>query len=149
MSDRVRRAEGRERGLLEALQLRASLVLTDYRDALLRNPDAIDLPVDQIDAGHVYVFERDDMVIGFVVVLPRADGQADLDGLFVEPDHWRSGVGRRLVQAAQAVAANRGASQLYVVASPQAQAFYEAYGFRACGVEQTRFGVAVGMKLLL
>ena len=135
--------------MLETLQRRASLALDDYREALLQNPGAIELPAEQIDAGPVHVFERGRVVIGFTVVLLRADGQADLDGLFVDPDNWRSGVGRCLVQVARAVAAARGASLLHVVASPRAQGFYEACGFHARGVEQTRFGPAITMSLPL
>ena len=40
-----------ERTALEDLQWRASLMWEDYRDALLENPDAIDLPLDQITMG--------------------------------------------------------------------------------------------------
>ncbi len=37
---------------------------------------------------------------GFAVVVPRDDGNADLDGPFVEPDLWRGGFGRKLVEEA-------------------------------------------------
>jgi GNAT superfamily N-acetyltransferase len=144
---RVRIATRSEREMLERLQRRASLVLDDYRDVLLQHPDAIDLPLEQLDGGHVYVCEKGGAVIGFMVILPSADGQAELDGLFVDPGHWRSGVGHRLVQVARAVAVARGASALRVVASPQARAFYDYCDFRACGVQQTRFGPAITMTL--
>src|SRR4051794_3757004 len=67
------------------LQRRASLVWEDYREALLAHPDAMELPLEHLDAGHTVVVQRGKQLLGFSVVLPRADGDADLDGLFVEP----------------------------------------------------------------
>ena len=58
------------------------------------------LPADHIAAGLVIVFEHWGEAAGFVVVVPREDGKADLDGPFVEPDLWRSGIGRKLVDEA-------------------------------------------------
>src|SRR5271165_2134342 len=87
-----------ERTALEDLQRRASLVWEEYRDALLENPDAIDLPLDQIIKGRVIVAEMPGEVVGFAAVLPRDDGHAELDGLFVEPKVWRRGIGRGLLE---------------------------------------------------
>ena len=75
MSDVViRPALQAERSLLEALQWRASLANPGDRDALLANPDAIALPVEQIADGHVFVAGRDGAIVGFAAVLPRPDG---------------------------------------------------------------------------
>jgi GNAT superfamily N-acetyltransferase len=87
-----------ERTALEDLQWRASLMWEDYRDALLENPDAIDLPLDQITDGRAIVAEMLGEIVGFAVVLPRDDGHAELDALFVEPKVWRRGIGRRLMK---------------------------------------------------
>ncbi|MDP5277476.1 GNAT family N-acetyltransferase [Sphingomonas sp. DG1-23] len=138
-----------ERADLEALQRRASLAWETYREALLQHPEAIDLPVGQIIKGDVFVCEREDGVKGFMVVLSRPDGQAELDGLFVDPAVWRTGLGRDLVRAARAVASRRGANSLQVVAAPEARGFYEACGFVASGTAQTRFGPAINMTLAL
>jgi hypothetical protein len=78
-----------ERTALEDLQWRASLMWEDYRDALLENPDAIDLPLNQITDGRAIVAEMLGEIVGFAVVLPRDDGHAELDALFVEPKVWR------------------------------------------------------------
>src|SRR6476659_7586312 len=93
----VRPARLDEQTMLESLQLRASLSNPGDRDALLANPDAIALPIEQIAEGCVFVAERDGVVFGFAAVLPRPDGGAELDALFVEPHLWKTGVGRRLV----------------------------------------------------
>jgi GNAT superfamily N-acetyltransferase len=142
----VRVALPGEKKLLEDLQWRASLVWEEYREALLAHPDAIELPLGHINGGHTYVAERGGQILGFSVVLPRSDGNAELDGLFVEPAIWKSGTGRRLVQEAERLAASRGAQWLYVVGNPKAEGFYQACDFEQMGVEQTRFGAGVTMR---
>ena len=92
----IRPALHTERSCLEALQWRASLANAGDRDSLLAHPDAIALPVQQIGDGHVFVAERDGAIVGFAAVLPRPDGDAELDALFVEPSLWKAGVGRLL-----------------------------------------------------
>src|SRR5882672_3565339 len=61
----IRPAVMAERQALEALQRRASLNNPGDRDALLANPDAIELRPDQIAAGQVFVAERDGAIVGF------------------------------------------------------------------------------------
>src|SRR5690606_7840816 len=118
-----------ERDALEALQRRASLEWPDYRDALLAHPDAIALPLWQIDDGFVIVAEKGGATVGFAVTLPRQDGKAELDGLFVDPPSWGMGVGRALAGRAAAFATAFGATELRVVANPRATGFYQACGF--------------------
>ena len=142
----IRIAAREEKKLLEHLQWRASLVWEEYREALLAHPDAIELPLEHLDAGHTYVAERSGQILGFSVVLPRPDGDADLDGLFVEPAIWKHGAGRRLLQQAERLAASRGSEWLYVVANPRAHGFYQACGFAQLGEEQTRFGWGLTMR---
>jgi GNAT superfamily N-acetyltransferase len=142
----VRPARIAERAALEALQWRASLAWEEYRGPLLANPDAIELPDKQISEGHTIVAELDDKVAGFAVVLPREDGDAELDGLFVEPSIWRAGVGTRLVREAEILAATRGAGFLHVVGNPRAEGFYSACGFTLVGEVATRFGVGLTMR---
>lgn len=142
----VRPANIGERSALEALQWRASLMWEETRDALLAHPDAIELPNEQISEGRTIVAELDNKVVGFAVVLPRADGDAELDGLFVEPAIWRAGIGTRLIREAEILAAVGGAASLYVVGNPRAESFYTACGFELIGEEQTRFGVGLTMR---
>jgi hypothetical protein len=65
----LRHARPDERDDLEALQRRASLAVREYRDLILADPDAIDLPLEQILGGNVGVAERDGRVVGFFAVL--------------------------------------------------------------------------------
>lgn len=132
--------------MLESLQRRASLGNPGDRDALLANPDAIALPPEQIAAGCVFVAERDGVVAGFVAAVPRVDGGAELDALFVEPHLWKHGIGRRLVDHVAGVARARAATFLHVIGNPHAEGFYVSCGFRVIGTVDTRFGVGLEMR---
>jgi GNAT superfamily N-acetyltransferase len=138
---RIRPAVPEEREALEALQRRASLALGEYRAELEAHPDAIDLPAGFIARGNVLVAEVDGELVGFAAL----DGP-ELDGLFVEPGHWRSGVGTALVEAAVHEVRCRGLSLVTVVANPTAREFYEKCGFAIEGEETTRFGPALRMS---
>ena len=145
----IRPAVASEREPLEALQWRASLNNPHDREALLANPDAIELPLQQIVDGRVFVAELAGQIKGFAAILHRADGSPELDGLFVEPEFWGKGVGRALVEHCTIAAKNAGASYLHVVGNPQAEHFYGTCGFKAYGTERTRFGVGLLMKKAL
>jgi GNAT superfamily N-acetyltransferase len=135
-----------EQTTLESLQWRASLANPGDRDALLANPDAIALPTEQIAAGGVFVAERDGVVAGFAALVPRSDGGAELDALFVEPEIWKHGVGRQLVNHIADVAREKAASFLHVIGNPHAEGFYRSCGFRVIGTVDTRFGPGLAMR---
>jgi GNAT superfamily N-acetyltransferase len=136
----LRLAEPHERAELEELQRRASLELPEYREDLLANPDAIHLPPAQIANGQVIVAVLDGELAGFAAVVA-----GELDGLFVEPDLWGSGIGQALVEAATHEARLSGMT-LKVTANPSARLFYQSCGFSVEGEAQTRFGPALRMS---
>ena len=136
----IRLAEPDEREELEELQRRASLALADYREQLLAHPDAIHLPPAQVANGQVLVAELEGCVAGFAALVG-----GELDGLFVEPELWRRGIGAALVDAATHRARRKGLA-LTVIANPSARDFYEGCGFSLDGEVQTRFGPAFRMS---
>src|SRR5215813_5708604 len=142
----IRAAQPDERTMLEALQWRASLSNDGDRDALLANPDAIELPIEQIIAGCVFVAEHDGIIAGFAAVVPRSDGGAELDALFVEPHLWKRGIGRRLVDHIADVARAKAAGFLHVIGNPHAEGFYLSCGFSVTGTVETRFGPGLAMR---
>jgi N-acetylglutamate synthase-like GNAT family acetyltransferase len=142
----IRRAVISEQRELESLQWRASITNAGDRDALLANPDAIELPKNQIDDGRVFVCENDNTILGFAVLIPREDGEAELDGLFVDPDSRRGGVGRLLVEHCAQVAQAAGSGALCVIGNPHAFEFYRACGFNVVGKTDTRFGEGILMR---
>ena len=139
-SVRIRVAHPKERDKLEALQWRASLANEEDRPHLEANPDAIELPAEQVQSGQVIVAEVGDSIAGFAAVIG-----GELDGLFVEPELWRKGIGKALVNAATLLARRRGLS-LSVIANSAARGFYEKCGFTVEGEGQTRFGPALRMS---
>ena len=142
----IRLARHDEQTMLESLQRRASVSNPGDRDALLANPDAIALPIEQIAAGCVFVAERDGVVAGFAAVVSRLDGGAELDALFVEPRLWKHGIGRRLVEHVAEVARVRAATFLHVIGNPHVEGFYVTCGVRVTGTVDTRFGVGLAMR---
>jgi GNAT superfamily N-acetyltransferase len=141
----IRSALARERAQLEALQRRASLHNEGDREALLAHPDAIELPVEQIEAGYVRVVERAGALAGFSVLLPADNGACELDGLFVEPEAMRGGLGRALVDDAARAARKRGAASIAVVGNAHALQFYRRVGFEGAEEVATEFGVGYRM----
>lgn len=142
----IRTALVSEQRPLEALQRRASLNNPGDREALLANPDAIELPLEQLERGSVFVAEVAGVLAGFAAVVPCDDGGAELDALFVEPDMWRHGLGRLLVEHCARVAYALGSVALRVVGNPHAEGFYVACGFVVVGTTQTRFGPGLLMR---
>jgi GNAT superfamily N-acetyltransferase len=144
---RIRFARVRERAALERLQLRASLVWDEYRAALLAHPDAIEVPERLLRERRVRVVELGAEIVGFSQVLKARRGVVELDGLFVEPAHMGTGLGRRLVIDAAQRADRDGAHTMEVTANPRAEGFYLKAGFVITGRAETRFGPALRMRL--
>ena len=140
----IRIARPGERDELEDLLRRASLALGEYNEQLEAEPEAVQLPLEQIERGEVIVAELDDRTVGFAAMIIE-DDQAELDGLFVEPEHWRQGVGTALVDSAVHEARRRGLAMM-VIANPSARPFYEKCGFTQEGEVETRFGPALRMS---
>lgn len=140
----IRLASPKDQQQLEAIQRRASLALGEYNEQLEAHPDAIELPIEQIKDGAVIAAELGDRLAGFAVVI-IAEDHAELDGLFVEPDLWRQGIGAALVDVAVHEARRQGLAMM-VVANPSAREFYEKCGFTVEGTAETRFGPALRMS---
>lgn len=147
----IRLARVEEHEALVALQVRASLANEGDRAMLLAHLDEITFPIEQIARGEVFVAEASDgAMLGFAAAPLREDGDVELDGLFVEPDAWKHGAGRALVEHVCAHARGRRAHAVHVVGNTHALGFYARLGFVQVGEEQTQFGpVAPRLKLAL
>lgn len=142
----LRLAQPSEQRELEELMRRASLENAGDREAILANPDAIQLPLDQINAGQVFVIEAAGAIRGFAAILPCEGGDIELDGLFVEPSSWRCGYGAALVAHCAEVARSKAAKALRVLGNTHATGFYQSCGFEIIGFEGTRFGSGLRMR---
>ena len=129
------RAQG---AALIELQRRASLVWEDTRADLLAHPEVFVLPTD----ARIRVAVDDGAIVGFSAMIGP-----ELDGLFVEPDAWKGGIGRALIADVLAWARAEGMRQIEVTANPNALGFYEKVGFRHVGVTETQFGPGYRMTL--
>jgi GNAT superfamily N-acetyltransferase len=143
----IRDAELHEIPFLEALQLRASVVAPDYREALAANPEVIHLPAADVSERRTRVAVVEERTAGFSVVLPVHDMACELDGLFVEPDLMGKGVGRALIGDVVMRARPRGVRRIDVIANPTAAGFYSKLGFTRGDDVQTQFGPAFRMHL--
>ncbi|MHA7776615.1 GNAT family N-acetyltransferase [Roseibium sp. M-1] len=149
MTIEIRCGLASERSELVELQRRASLANEGDRAALLAHPEAIDLPQDQLDSENVIVVVDHGRLAGFSAIYIREDGNAELDGLFVEPGLWKSGFGRVLVEQAAKRSRALGAHILHVVGNPHAEHFYTRVGFVQKGEFSTKFGRGLLMELAL
>jgi N-acetylglutamate synthase-like GNAT family acetyltransferase len=136
--DCIRVATIDDKNSLEALQMRASLMWEEDREQLLANPQAVTIPAEQFERKSILVAEVAGEIVGFTALADREDGQAELDGLFVEPAKWRQGIASQLMIETEALAVARGSSEIHVIANSRAQGFYEHCGFVVIGrTEQT------------
>jgi N-acetylglutamate synthase-like GNAT family acetyltransferase len=104
---------------------------------------------DQIAADMVFVSERNSVIVGFAALLPRPDGNVELDALFVDVDARRRGVGRSLIEHCAQIARAQGSAAICVIGNPHAADFYDACGFNVIGTTETRFGAGLLMRKLV
>ena len=78
---------------------------------------------DYIEDNPVIVAVSGDSLIGVVAL--EDSGEPEIGHLWVAPEHQDKGVGRRLIQRAVAIAAERGWSALRIVSDPHALPFYK------------------------
>lgn len=100
---------------------------------------------DPTRSGQVVVAELNTAVVGFASVGPNRDPDVGADtgellALYVHPDYWRRGTGRRLQDAAVEALGADGyrVATLWVLASnSRAQRFYERSGWQPDGTKRT------------
>lgn len=142
----IRTARDDEHGALVDLMRRSSLVWESERE-LLAHPEVIDVPPSALAEGRVRVAESGGRLVGFSLVVTLDAARDELDGLFVDPDAMRAGVGRALVEDLVSAARERGVSRIEVTANANALPFYERLGFVVDGVVETQFAPALRMHL--
>ncbi|HZY67427.1 MAG TPA: GNAT family N-acetyltransferase [Devosia sp.] len=143
----IRLARADDRQALIDLLWRASLTWEVVRQDLLDRPEVIDVDPELIARNQVFVAEEGDEVLGFATIVPYPSEEsgsegddAELEGIFVEPAHWRKGIGTALMEQIEREAEAWGANRLHVVASPNVEGFYQAAGFVRTGEKQMPFG---------
>jgi GNAT superfamily N-acetyltransferase len=126
----------------------ASLSNDSDRENLLANPQHLIVDPAGLDQGRTYVAQEGESIVGFASWI-EAEGNVDLDDLFVDPTWMRRGIATALVLHIVDVLRGHGVSRLEVTANPNALDFYRAVGFRDIGVARTEFGTAPRMALMI
>lgn len=126
----VREAKPEEQRELTRLCVRATMH-AGYDEAFIdRTMPALTITVPLIRANCVQVAENSTgEIVGVVAATPTAlQGIAQLYGLYVDPAHWKRGIGRTLFGAAVARAKRIRAGALMITAEPSAEGFYKRMG---------------------
>lgn len=102
-----------------------------------------------------YFIEEDDRAVGILTI--GASRDEDLDpstcgeiwGIYISPDYWRCGIGRRLVQEAERILQSRGFQKivLWVLeGNTAARSFYEVVGYDLDGAtREVELGVSLNV----
>ncbi len=84
--------------------------------------------LDVLRARHVWVYEVDGDVVGWVSVTANT-----IDGLYSSPQHARQGIGTRLLRFVEAELERLGFTEVTLEASVNSEAFYRRRGYEAAG----------------
>ena len=122
--------------VLRGVYRRASMSNEGDRPFLLAHPELLELSDRSWGEGRTVVATADHEVVGFATIT-AASGYVELDALFVDPDHWRSGHATRLIDAVVDTARRTGVRRIEVSANEHARAFYEGVGFEQVGMVDT------------
>ena len=126
----IRLARPDEAAALSALAFRSKAHWGYSEEFMAACRDELSYAAEQIDAPQ-YTFcvcTVNESVIGFHA-LERLNSQvAELEALFVEPEHIGRGVGKALIEHAKEYARQLGASSLVIQGDPNAEKFYLAAG---------------------
>ena len=138
-SHSIREARSEEASSLSELALRSKAhwgysqeFLDSCRSELTVDPDRIGS-----EDYQCFVAVDEDEVLGFYTVKKVSDGVYELEGLFVEPQHIGTGVGRSLIQRAVRSLSRQGAARLIIQGDPNANDFYVAAGARQIGSRES------------
>jgi GNAT superfamily N-acetyltransferase len=131
---------------VEGVFRRASLSNENDRGPLTQHPEWLVLPDRGIREGRMRLAtDEEDVVVAFATFLIKG-GVAELEDLFVDPEHRRRGIAKHLVLDISGRVRELGFETLEVTANPHAMAFYEYMGFDACGLVVTEFYEAPRMR---
>jgi len=126
----VRNAKPEEQRQLTRLCVRATMH-AGYDDAFVdRVMPGLTMTIPLISGGCVQVAQdSSEEVVGVVAVTTTTlQGIALLYGIYVEPERWKRGIGRRLFEAAVARTKELKAGALMIYAEPLAEGFYRRMG---------------------
>jgi GNAT superfamily N-acetyltransferase len=126
----VREARPEEQRALTRFVVRATMQAGHDEAFIDRAMPGLTISLPMITGHYVQVAQdNSDKVVGVVAVTPTMlQGIALLNAVFVDPIHWRRGIGRVLFETAVTRAKKIKAGALFIYAEPSSQGFYERMG---------------------
>lgn len=94
--------------------------------------DALTITPEYIEANQVRVVEDDEQIIGFYALVVTND-RAELDHMWVAPDHLGTGVGKALFVHAMRSAKGQNLTEVEILSDPNAEGFYQKMGAYRAG----------------
>lgn len=94
--------------------------------------DDLTISPDYLANNQVFVAEKADQILGFYALILRQE-KAELDHLWVAPEHIGSGVGKELFIHALQNASRRNVSEIEILSDPNAEGFYRKMGAHRIG----------------
>ena len=148
---KVRLAKSEEQRELTRLRVRATMHAGYDEEFIDRSMPGLTITLPMISANCVQVAQDDfGEVVGVVWVTPTAlQGIALLHGLYVDPPHWKRGIGRVLFEAAVLHAQGIKAGAIMIYAEPSAEGFYERMGAIRIGEGPFYFSPEIELPHLL
>lgn len=136
---RTRDAFPAEASYLSALAIRSKATWgysAEFMSACLHELTILPESIDSDDA-HYVVALVDEAVVGYYSLEAMLGGEIDLSGLFVDPDHIGTGIGKALIEKAKCHAASLGAVKINIQSDPHAEHFYRAAGGLITGRQES------------
>lgn len=145
MTARIRVARTEDYEALDQLMRRAARTFPGFADELHIKPGAFLVSRKAISAGRLLLAEIDEGVVGFAMWVPIGEATAHMEGLYIDPDVWRSGLGSALLAAVSDAVRASGLKNVFVMALADSVEFYRRCGFVRTGATATPLGPAVTM----
>lgn len=123
----IRRALSNEANTLTELAL-ASKRHWGYPENWMKHWQAdLTISPDYLTNNDVFVAEKNGNIVGFYALTTRGH-RAELDHLWVSPDHLGTGVGKALFVHAMRSAKGQNLSEVEILSDPNAEGFYQKMG---------------------
>ncbi|MGI9068660.1 MAG: GNAT family N-acetyltransferase [Pyrinomonadaceae bacterium] len=94
--------------------------------------DDLTISPEFIATNQVFLAEKDDQILGFYALIIRQE-KAELDHMWIAPEHIGSGVGKQLFLHALKNASRRSVSEIEILSDPNAEGFYRKMGAHRIG----------------
>jgi len=94
--------------------------------------DDLTITPDFVATNQVYVAEREGELLGFYALIVLKD-KAELDHMWVAPEHIGTGVGKELFIHAMQTAAKQNILEVGILSDPNAEGFYRKMGAHQVG----------------